>query len=336
MYSQNLQGDLYVNAGTNPNIYGFGDIYVSRSTYSKRNNEQLQYLTLTGTQVLDEFSHKYIHILTTDPSNELILPSVPEGWAITIINNSLSTSSIFIYDNTNNLIHSLQPNKIREYTYVDSTNNIWKFIEDIPVLGPTPTLQDVYEAGPNIVLSGLVGGISINNDAGTDPPLTITGNGDNLFTVGNTEITTDLPFQKNNCLIALTSTTDIDITSGANLTWDTIPRQDALYAFSSGTSFITLLADGTYKITLEITVKQSGSQLRSTAQAYVKKNNIEINNGRCNLYVRSTTHRSTTASINLIENFTAGDVIEITALRDLGTDTLLTDATSTRLLIEYI
>jgi hypothetical protein len=131
------------------------------------------------------------------------------------------------------------------------------------------------------------------------------------------------------------TTTATNITSGANVTWDVEVLSNSSFVTVSGTE-ITVAKSGKYKITFDMSTDISSGTSRDTSLAYLTIDDAEVTGSRVWMYNREDSDGENTGSCTLVVDLTAGEVVEVYAVRNSGSDTIVAISGSCRIMMEYI
>ena len=132
---------------------------------------------------------------------------------------------------------------------------------------------------------------------------------------------------------------NINLNAGwTNITLDTEVVKDDAYTHAPDGSQITITEAGLYEVTYNISTFVSAGNNRSSSQAKIQVNGgggfIDVPGSIGNMYNRQTGEGSTNASVTILRNFNAGDIVKLQARRVSGSDTVLTSPNSVGLTIK--
>lgn len=127
-------------------------------------------------------------------------------------------------------------------------------------------------------------------------------------------------------------------TTSINVTWGPPIVNDVFY--TSGFPFdqdqVTIDNDGLYRVVFDVGTDVSSGLDRSDSIAYLLVNNVTLRGTECSMYNRLAGVGINSCSMNIIDNFDAGDVLIVQIQKTSGTDTLIQRANSSRFNIEYL
>jgi hypothetical protein len=120
--------------------------------------------------------------------------------------------------------------------------------------------------------------------------------------------------------------TNVDTSIIAGFTpipWNVEQRSDSIYTHAANSPDITVGETGDYQIIVDVTI-DSNSGGRTTSNARILKNSIEITGTRTLIYNRLSANGATSGTISWIESCTASDVISVEASRRNGSGGVFT------------
>jgi hypothetical protein len=138
---------------------------------------------------------------------------------------------------------------------------------------------------------------------------------------------------------AYDSAGNINITGGwTDLTLDTEVKEDAPYTHSTNSAEVAFNEDGWYEITYDVGTYISSGGSRTSSRAKIQEDTgsgyVDVPGSQATMYNRNSANGFDSASATILREFNAGDIIKIQAQSFNGTDTVLTEAETVRLVIK--
>jgi hypothetical protein len=211
----------------------------------------------------------------------------------------------------------------------------------------------VVDGGAGIAENLNVGGdlnaegqVNVNNTTNS------TGTGTGALVVdGGVSITKDLyvggsiildaPLVSNSQFFNAYNTTPVVVstTTFSALPWDTEIRKDAdLYTHTAASTDVDVAEDGWYKIVAnvatEITVGNGNNRTISSARVTI--NGVPVTGSTSYMYNRTAQRGHGTCTINIMQNLTANDTINIEINRLVGTSTVTSIASACRIFVARV
>lgn len=119
-------------------------------------------------------------------------------------------------------------------------------------------------------------------------------------------------------------------TSATDLTYGQQIHRDGLYTHTGGSAAITIQQNGTYFVSVDVSLKVTSGTTASFADVYLAKNGVEIPGTRGSVATINTSARGS-ISINRMVSLGAGDVIKVQGILNTAGNTVKTIADSSRI-----